>query len=596
MVPNINPRGHSFKGVAAYLMHDRDAKTRERVGWTSTHNLYTDDIEEAARFMAWTDKNRDLLKTMNGNYRRGAEAETGNVYHYSHSWAPDETPTREEMERHGHSSVAALGLSEHQYFFVSHTDEPHPHLHIVINLVHPETGKIANVYRDRKILDRHAHEYEQDHGIKCENRDKKYQAWEQGRNAFSEKERREDYKEKVTTAFERSDSAKGFQAALGLDGLRLARGNRRGFVVVDERGDVYALNRLVQFEGEIKSRDKTKAINERLKSVDVETLPMADTLAAQRKAEFEQKTREREEEKAAAAKEEKREAQPEIWDRDKAALESLKRMEDAAIEKAKAEEAAEREAAKRAAKAQARSEEAGEKTAPPPLYQTIDRDREQMGAANSKRLGEIEDIKASYNLGRHKAKLNEAEQMLAERSGWLSWLLGDKRRAEEHAEKMRLNYENTKMREQDAIAAINRKYGFHEPETQRGGGGTEEARLAKEYDRAAAKTAKTRRSGEFEQTRAAENEGEQKNKDKGKSGKAKDPAQQGERPQGLEWAQNQYDPAAETAKQQDWAALSRQWNPEKDAEKQRDWFEKDKQWDPAQNLDHSKDNDNDLSR
>ena len=301
MVPNINPRGHSFKGVASYLTHDKGkAKTSERVAWTSTHNLYTEDIEEAALFMAWTDKNRDLLKTKNGNYRRGAEAENGNVYHYSLSWSPDETPSREEMERHGHSSVAALGLAEHQYFFVSHTDEPHPHLHAVINLVHPKTGKIASVYRDRKILDHHAHEYEQEHGIKCDNRDNKYQAWEEKKRAFSEKERREDYTKKVTAAYQKSDSAKGFQAALGLEHLSLARGNRRGFVVVDERGEVYALNRLVQFDGDIKGRGKTKKINERLKSVNIETLPMADTLAMQRKAEHERERQKREETKAAA--------------------------------------------------------------------------------------------------------------------------------------------------------------------------------------------------------------------------------------------------------------------------------------------------------
>ena len=490
MVPNINTRGHSFKGVTAYLMHDKGALTSERVAWTSVHNMYTDDIEKAAKVMAWTDEHRDDCRAAYPYYSEengkkeastaGRKAEVGNVYHWSLSWALDEAPTREEMEEAAHGSVRHLSLDRHEYYFVAHNDTSHAHVHIVANLVHPETGLVANVYRDQKKLDRWAQSYEQEHGIKCENRNNKYQAWEEKKRGFSEKERRKEYREKVTAAFKHSDGAKGFQAALDLEGLSLARGNKRSFVIVDERGDVYTLGKLVELDGEIKGRKKTKAINEKLESV-VETLLMADAVAAQRKAEFEQKNQEREKEKA-AAKEAKQEQQPEIWDRDKAELESLKRIEAAAIEKAKAEEAAAR-AAKRADQKARRA--AQRKQAPPePVYKRVDRDRER-AREDSKRLSDIENSNAYYKVDAHRAKLKEAERMVADRSDWLSRILGDTRRAEEHAEKMRLNLEDAIKKQRQDIEAINRRY-HHAPapEPQAPAPKPEGARLAKDYEKA----------------------------------------------------------------------------------------------------------------
>ena len=60
MVPNVTPTGSSFKGASLYYLHDkkqegeRERLTGERVEWTSTRNLATDDPDMAFRVMRAT--------------------------------------------------------------------------------------------------------------------------------------------------------------------------------------------------------------------------------------------------------------------------------------------------------------------------------------------------------------------------------------------------------------------------------------------------------------------------------------------------------------------------------------------------------------
>lgn len=179
------------------------------------------------------------------------------------------------------SAMEERGLAEHQFYLVEHTDEPHKHVHIVANLVHPETGKINNCYKDRDVLDSWANEYEKQHGIQCENRAAKYEAWEQDRAAFPDRTKKLDHREAVTTAFERSDNGRSFQAALAEEGLTLARGRRRAFVVVDQNGDVSNLSKVIDFTDGTKGRAKTAKIREHLKDVAPDDLFDADSVAQQ---------------------------------------------------------------------------------------------------------------------------------------------------------------------------------------------------------------------------------------------------------------------------------------------------------------------------
>lgn len=353
---NVNPRGQSVMGVTAYLTHDKgNTDSSDRVANTATHNLHTDDIDRAARFMAWTDINRDAIRVNAGGGMAGAPATAGNVYHYSLAWHPDEQVAWDHMRQTAISSANRIGLGEHQMYFIEHSDAAHSHVHVVVNLVHPVTGKIANNYRDQKKLDRWANEYEQEHGVVSPNRAAKYEAWEQERPAFEAKPGKEEAARITSESFARSDSAEAFQAALEDGGLALARGRRRGLVVVNRGGEIYALNRLISLPDGATGRDKTKIINGRLKDIDREALLDAEELAAQRLS-----PAPRGPDKSSSKAPNK---VPEPFDRDAQEVAQQKALADAAqraakqrIAKAKAEEKArfqqERDAAKQRAAAQ----------------------------------------------------------------------------------------------------------------------------------------------------------------------------------------------------------------------------------------------------
>ncbi len=292
---NINKRGQSFKGVTAYLLHDKKADTSERFEWGVVENTYLnnnnngqiqsdyDNIQQASKLMAWTDKNRDFIKLETGGNLSNKPATAGNVYHYSLSWSKDEKPSREHMEETGRAHIKMMGLDEHQYYMVSHSDTDHKHLHIVANLVHPETGYIDELYKDFDNSDRWANEYEKEHGIVSHDRAKKYEAWENDRPAYDVKELKAKYAELATFSYHHSDGMASFKAALEDQGLTLS-GGRKSHVVVSTEGDIYNLSKLIDFQEEMKGRGAaTKALNEKLEGLDKTTLPDTKELAEERK-------------------------------------------------------------------------------------------------------------------------------------------------------------------------------------------------------------------------------------------------------------------------------------------------------------------------
>jgi len=170
MVPKVAAKGRSFKGAGLYYLHDKQAKTAERVAFTRTDNLPTDDAEKAIRLMAYTAMHQNEIKAANGGSKAGRKL-TASVLTYSLSWSPDESPAPEHMIEQARDSLKALGMADHQAVFVAHNDEPHPHIHIIANRVHPETGKAATLSNDHLRLSEWAERYEKKHGkIRCEAR------------------------------------------------------------------------------------------------------------------------------------------------------------------------------------------------------------------------------------------------------------------------------------------------------------------------------------------------------------------------------------------------------------------------------------------
>lgn len=272
MINNVNPRGTSFKGVAAYLMNgERGAENPDRVAFTATSdNLGGVNIECAAKMMAYNDMSRDQSGA-------GRKSTKGAVFHFSLSWAKDESPNHQHQEQTGHAAVKRLKLQDHEYFIVGHNDKTHDHIHIVVNLTHPETLKRGAAQWSHRALSDFARQYEREHGMKCEAREENRKRHKNGEHTKHQDEK-QDYAAKVTVAFERADNGKSFIHALKEQGLELGRAKRgNSYVIVDGQGNVQSLSRQL----EIKERHgaKTKAINSKLSDLQKNDVQDGDEIA-----------------------------------------------------------------------------------------------------------------------------------------------------------------------------------------------------------------------------------------------------------------------------------------------------------------------------
>jgi hypothetical protein len=130
--------------------------------------------------MAYTAMHQQELKIQAGEKATGRKLDKP-VYVYALSWHPDQTPEAAHMLETAKSSLKALGLHEHQAVIVQHTDEPHPHVHVIVNRVHPTTGKAATLSNDYLTLSKWAQGYEREtRQVLCQERVKNNQARAQG--------------------------------------------------------------------------------------------------------------------------------------------------------------------------------------------------------------------------------------------------------------------------------------------------------------------------------------------------------------------------------------------------------------------------------
>ncbi|SEN80044.1 Relaxase/Mobilisation nuclease domain-containing protein [Roseovarius tolerans] len=163
MIPRVGPGGASFQGAGLYYLHDKDALTSERVAFTHTLNTHTDSPDRSLKVMAWTAMHQSEMKQAAGVKATGRKLEKP-VYTYSLAWAQDETPTREEMVTAAQGSLKALGMEDQQAVLVAHKDTQHPHIHVILNRVHPENGKAASTSKDHLKLSKWAEGYERGQG------------------------------------------------------------------------------------------------------------------------------------------------------------------------------------------------------------------------------------------------------------------------------------------------------------------------------------------------------------------------------------------------------------------------------------------------
>lgn len=141
MLAKIAPLTNEFTGMARYLVRGKSKEPDpKRVAWIAAQNLPTEDPELAAAYMEATAE-------------RSVRARKA-AYHLMIAWHARERPAPEVMQDVAFKTLALAGLGEHQALIMGHGDKPHPHLHILLNRVHPDTGRAWKPAHDYATFDR----------------------------------------------------------------------------------------------------------------------------------------------------------------------------------------------------------------------------------------------------------------------------------------------------------------------------------------------------------------------------------------------------------------------------------------------------------
>lgn len=149
--------GSSFGALGSYLEGGKGgepdgAPSPDRVAWVESTGVVRDvdgaaSVGRAARVMEATAELNPRC--------------TSPCYHVSISFDPSDLPggvsdpaARETMLSVAGQTLRDLGLAEHQAVVVAHGDRDHPHLHLMVNRVHPETGRAWDRWQDRVRIER----------------------------------------------------------------------------------------------------------------------------------------------------------------------------------------------------------------------------------------------------------------------------------------------------------------------------------------------------------------------------------------------------------------------------------------------------------
>lgn len=147
------PKG--FRRLANYLAGHTQALTPDRVNWSFGVNLETVEPEVAAAIME---------ATAAANTRCQSPA-----YHFMVSFDPKDAlkgkVNPEIMKEIAQQVIERMGLSEYQALVFSHKDRKHPHIHFLVNRIHPETGKALSRHEDGKRLAELCREIARERGL-----------------------------------------------------------------------------------------------------------------------------------------------------------------------------------------------------------------------------------------------------------------------------------------------------------------------------------------------------------------------------------------------------------------------------------------------
>ena len=149
---------------------------KNRVGWSMALNVGRATPEQAWKVMQSTTESAKLLKEANGV--RAGKACTKPVYHYSITWPDSDAPSNALQKQAVQESLKVLGMEDHEAIAVQHLDGK-PHVHVMVNLIHPETGisastaveqangkKASKLTNSHKRLRKWANQFEKANGLR----------------------------------------------------------------------------------------------------------------------------------------------------------------------------------------------------------------------------------------------------------------------------------------------------------------------------------------------------------------------------------------------------------------------------------------------
>lgn len=181
MIIRIQASGSSFRGAGAYYLHDKAADrsidkslkptSAERVMFAETRNCANHDPFRALDEMWFVADNQHWLK-MQAGVKRGGRAVENPVKTIVMSWHAKDEPSVEHMIESADALLRHMGWQEHQAVIAGHDDTDHKHLHIILNRVHPDSGRTLDDYKERIHAQEWALQYERAHDqVRCDNRE-----------------------------------------------------------------------------------------------------------------------------------------------------------------------------------------------------------------------------------------------------------------------------------------------------------------------------------------------------------------------------------------------------------------------------------------
>lgn len=139
MIANIIGMAPSFHGAVSYNLRGHDGTKHDKCAWWMLRNVPGDDPDLGATMMEATARLSTRVKTP--------------AFHFSIDWHKDERPTEEMSKKAAEAVLRRLGLTDHQSIVFSHQDAAHPHIHLVVNRVHPESGKAWAHWKSKERLE-----------------------------------------------------------------------------------------------------------------------------------------------------------------------------------------------------------------------------------------------------------------------------------------------------------------------------------------------------------------------------------------------------------------------------------------------------------